>query len=93
MMRQVQCYELECPCCGDTGAISDERGLFHDGQKTACGCIGSVSCDSETEPWLNIEGQCEGGGAPRVPVDEGWPEWRWDPKANEYVCVERGGAE
>lgn len=49
---------LECPCCGGVGAEADERGLFHDGQELICGCVGSVSFDSETEPGISIH-DCE----------------------------------
>ena len=44
---------LECPCCGDDGAVSDRDGLFADGQSLICGCPGWVSVDSETEPWIH----------------------------------------
>ena len=46
---------LECPCCGDDGAESDEAGYFHDGQSLICGCPGWVSVDSEgdEEPSIN----------------------------------------
>jgi hypothetical protein len=44
---------LECPCCGDDGAQSDDRGLFHDGQPLICGCPGLVSYDGEDDPWIN----------------------------------------
>jgi hypothetical protein len=45
--------ELECPCCGDVGAIADADGLFADGQKLVCGCAGWVSVDAESEPFIN----------------------------------------
>lgn len=45
--------EIECPCCGDVGAESDAAGLYYDGQELICGCRGWVSCDSETEPFIN----------------------------------------
>ena len=44
---------LECPCCGDDGAVSDHEGYFTDGQPLICGCPGWVSCDSETGPEIN----------------------------------------
>jgi len=50
---------LECPCCGDDGAESDDEGLFSDGQALICGCVGHVSVDSETDPWINnLDGEC-----------------------------------
>ena len=44
--------ELECTCCGDVGAVSDPRGYFSDGQDLVCECIGSVSVDAETDPYI-----------------------------------------
>ncbi len=44
---------LECPCCGDDGAVADSRGRFFDGQSLICGCPGWVSVDSESDPWIN----------------------------------------
>jgi len=44
---------LECPCCGDDGAMSNHAGEFFDGQALMCGCSGHVSVDSESEPWIN----------------------------------------
>lgn len=44
---------LECPCCGDDGAVSDARGRFADGQPLICGCRGWVSVDGESEPMIN----------------------------------------
>lgn len=46
---------LECPCCGDDGAVSDSKGLFVDGQALICGCPGWVSVDSEgdDDPYIN----------------------------------------
>jgi hypothetical protein len=46
-------YFLECPCCGDDGALSDAEGYFADGQPLICGCAGSVSVD-EDGCWINI---------------------------------------
>lgn len=46
--------ELECPCCGDVGAVADSDGRFWDGQELVCGCPGQVSCDVETEPDISI---------------------------------------
>jgi hypothetical protein len=43
---------LECPCCGDDGAVSDAQGWFSDGQPLICGCPGWVSVD-EDEAWIN----------------------------------------
>ena len=44
---------LECPCCGDDGAVSDELGDFYDGQQLICGCAGWVSIDEDDGPWIN----------------------------------------
>lgn len=38
---------LECPCCGDDGAVADANGEFHDGQRLVCGCNGLVSVDAD----------------------------------------------
>lgn len=43
---------LECPCCGDDGAVSKD-GLFHDGQSLVCGCVGWVSVDENGDVWIN----------------------------------------
>ena len=51
-MRIDRIY-LECPCCGGDGAGSDAAGEFYDGQPLMCGCPGIVSCDAESEPWIN----------------------------------------
>lgn len=56
--------ELDCPCCGDVGALADADGYFVDGQALVCGCNGIVSCDSETEPAVSVDDcdcQEEGG--------------------------------
>ena len=60
---------LECPCCGDDGAVADEEGCFTDGQPLICGCPGWVSVDSENEPIIN------NGDEPctRCEDDEEWP--------------------
>lgn len=52
---------LICPCCGDTGAVSDDEGYFTDGQSLICGCKGSVVCDGETEPDIYAD-YCDCGG-------------------------------
>ncbi len=44
---------LECPCCGDDGAISDAEGCFVDGQPLVCGCPGWVSVDEDLDAWIN----------------------------------------
>ena len=44
---------LECSCCGYVGKRGDENGLFTDGDALDCGCPGWVSCDSESEPYIN----------------------------------------
>lgn len=52
---------MECPCCGDDGAESDEDGFFFDGQGLICGCHGWVSAD-EDETWINTDGcACDSG--------------------------------
>ncbi len=51
--------ELECPCCGDTGAVAeDDHGMFFDGQGLVCGCAGLVSCDAETDPYVAVDDDC-----------------------------------
>ena len=44
---------LECPTCGDVGAVAEADGCFCDGQPLICGCPGWVSVDSESEPFIN----------------------------------------
>ena len=44
---------LECPCCGDDGAVSNADGEFFDGQALICNCPGYVSVDEDGEPWIN----------------------------------------
>lgn len=44
---------LECPCCGDDGAVSDIEGWFIDGQQLICGCSGWVSVDEDGHCWIN----------------------------------------
>jgi hypothetical protein len=44
---------LECPCCGDDGAMSGADGLFYDGQHLVCGCPGWVSVDEDEGAWIN----------------------------------------
>ena len=44
---------LECPCCGDDGAVSTPDGEFYDGQALICGCVGWVSVDEDGEAWIN----------------------------------------
>lgn len=44
---------IECPCCGDDGAVSDSAGLFFDGQPLICGCRGWVSVDEDGAAWIN----------------------------------------
>lgn len=51
--RAARVY-LECPCCGDEGAESDEDGCFTDGQPLMCGCVGHVSAAADDEdPWIH----------------------------------------
>jgi len=52
-VQQTESY-LECPCCGDDGAESDEQGLFADGDSLICGCNGWVSVDRETDPYITL---------------------------------------
>ena len=49
---------LECPCCGDDGAMADpSTGYFTDGQPLICGCAGWVSVVSDHHGddgvWIN----------------------------------------
>jgi hypothetical protein len=48
----VLCDTLECPCCGDDGAVADQQGLFYDGQPLVCGCPGWVTVDDDCA-WIN----------------------------------------
>lgn len=50
--------ELECPCCGNVGAVADADGMFVDGQALVCICLGHVSCDWETEPYVVVDYDC-----------------------------------
>lgn len=50
---------LECPCCGDDGAVSDDCGMFFDGQRLICGCAGHVSVSEDDDAWINNgDGPC-----------------------------------
>jgi hypothetical protein len=53
-MSDTQRTTLECPCCGDDGAVSDEHGLFYDGQELVCGCNGFVSVEGEDDVGITI---------------------------------------
>ncbi len=75
---------LECPCCGDVGAVPDSRELYWDGQSLLCGCEGSISCDSETEPWINADCRCDGHG---FDITHPWP-CVWNPRTEEYDRAE-----
>jgi hypothetical protein len=44
---------LECPCCGDDGCESNDRGEFFDGQSLTCGCPGWVTVEEDGEAWIN----------------------------------------
>lgn len=46
---------LECPGCGDVGAIGDKHNLFTDGQELVCGCKGWVSVDAESPAEIVLE--------------------------------------
>jgi hypothetical protein len=46
---------LECPSCGNVGAVADAEGMFTDGQPLVCGCRGLVSCSPEDEPSILID--------------------------------------
>lgn len=49
------CY-LECPCCGEDGAVSDKDMMFQDGQNLICACDGFVVTDDEDdEPHIFID--------------------------------------
>ena len=48
---------LECPGCGDHGAVSGFGGCFYDGQPLICGCKGHVSIDDagdEAEAFVSL---------------------------------------
>jgi len=44
---------LGCPCCGDDGAVADERGEFRDEQPLVCGCPGHVCVEEDGDVWIN----------------------------------------
>ena len=44
---------VECPCCGNDGAVSDGDRRFFDGQALICGCPGLVSVDEDGDVWIN----------------------------------------
>ena len=46
-------HYLECPCCGDDGAIANQEGGCADGQPLICGCSGWVSVDEDGDAWIN----------------------------------------
>ncbi len=84
MSDRAERLYLECPCCGDDGAESDDGGEFYDGQPLICGCVGLVSVDSETDPWINTGDEPCACGESRLNMPED------DAKAQE---VERLTAE
>ena len=56
--------DLECPCCGDVGALSDAEGQYYDGQGLICGCPGHVCVEEDGDVWINsLEEEYAGGGA------------------------------
>ncbi len=83
-MIELNGMMLECPCCGDLGAVSDAKGLFWDGQPTWCGCDGGISCDAETDPWLNCTYcDCEGEGKIKGPEPA-----VYDPRDGTYQAAD-----
>lgn len=93
---------LECPCCGDVGAVPDEDGCYHDGQELVCGCPGQVSMCSETPPFVDSGSEwcpvCDGGRgetcAKDYPEDYELPygtmddEYHHEPTATELAAHE-----
>jgi len=80
---------LECPCCGDVGAVPDEDGCYHDGQELVCGCPGQVSMCSETPPFV-ASGQdwcpvCDGGRGETCAKED---EYHHEPTATELAAHE-----
>lgn len=58
-MAPVYITYLECPCCGEEGAMSSPDGRFEDEQPLICGCPGHVSINDDGETWIdNGEGFC-----------------------------------
>ena len=54
--------DLECPCCGNDGAVADSNGEFYDEQPLICGCPGWVSVEEDGEASIhNGEEPCEAG--------------------------------
>jgi hypothetical protein len=45
---------MECPCCGNDCVTLDADGRVSDGQLIECGCDGWVSCDTESEPYIQV---------------------------------------
>ena len=62
-MSTPEAVTLECPCCGDDGAVSVD-GYFSDGQPLTCGCPGWVVVEEDGDAWVNNGDtpcqQCEG---------------------------------
>jgi hypothetical protein len=44
---------VECPCCGDDGAVGDVHGRFWDEQPLTCGCPGHVCVEEDGDVWVN----------------------------------------
>jgi len=43
---------MECPCCGDDGAESDDDGMWFEGQPLTCGCNGHVAISDDGEAYI-----------------------------------------
>lgn len=54
---------LECDCCGGAAAqgMPGMALIITDGQPLACGCLGHISCDAESEPYVMVD-DCDCGG-------------------------------
>lgn len=75
--------EIECPCCGD---IALSGRWFIDGSALICGCNGSLSVDSENEPYVNIgDCDCQERAELEKRLGDGHlailsMPWRWEPE-------------
>ena len=50
---------IECPCCGDDAWIGEAGDDVTDGQALLCGCVGHISCDTESDPYVSGTGDCD----------------------------------
>jgi hypothetical protein len=58
MSPKPKMVSIECSCCGDDAWYGPADSEIADGTPLQCGCKGQISCDSETEPWVNAD-ECD----------------------------------